>query len=138
MTANSQAAVWRVLAVSVSRAESGGPSGRAQTPGCQCAAQDRSRPSLEQVGEAEEEFIEYSAAEQAMRRWLYQQGLLCARRPVLVLTLCLLCVGACALGMVRLRVMTDPQELWVGRGSQAAQEKADYEVGGPPLVSQGW
>lgn len=27
-------------------------------------------------------------------------------------------------------VMTDPQELWVGPGSQAAREKAQYEVGG--------
>ena len=26
--------------------------------------------------------------------------------------------------------MTDPQELWVGPGSQAAREKADYEVRG--------
>lgn len=64
-----------------------------------------------------------------MRRWFYQQGALCARRPVPVLAACLLLVGACALGVLRLRVMTAPEELWVGPGSQAAQEKAAYEVG---------
>ena len=33
-----------------------------------------------------------------------------------------------ALGLLRFRVETDPQRLWVGPTSQAAQEKAAYEV----------
>lgn len=37
-------------------------------------------------------------------------------------------VAVCALGLIRLRVETDPQRLWVGADSQAAREKADYEV----------
>lgn len=37
-------------------------------------------------------------------------------------------VAVCAPGLIRLRVETDPQRLWVGADSQAAREKADYEV----------
>ena len=33
-----------------------------------------------------------------------------------------------ALGLLRFRVETDPQRLWVGPTSQAAREKAAYEV----------
>ena len=36
-----------------------------------------------------------------------------------------------ALGLLRFRVETDPQRLWVGPTSQAAQEKAAYEVPEP-------
>ncbi len=36
----------------------------------------------------------------------------------------------CCAGWARFRVETDPQRLWVGPGSQAAREKAAYEV--PP------
>ena len=32
------------------------------------------------------------------------------------------------LGLLRFRVETNPQRLWVGPSSQAAQEKATYEV----------
>jgi Niemann-Pick C1 protein len=39
-----------------------------------------------------------------------------------------LLVLACSLGLLRFRVETDPQRLWVGQGSQAATEKAAYEV----------
>ena len=33
-----------------------------------------------------------------------------------------------ALGLLRFRVETDPQRLWVGPSSRAAKEKAAYEV----------
>jgi hypothetical protein len=38
----------------------------------------------------------------------------------------------CALGLLRFRVETDPLRLWVGPTSQAAREKAAYEVGRTP------
>lgn len=56
------------------------------------------------------------------------QGRFCARRPGLVLAVAAAAAALCALGLIRLRVETDPQRLWVGAGSQAAREKADYEV----------
>ncbi|EFN58463.1 hypothetical protein CHLNCDRAFT_6284, partial [Chlorella variabilis] len=83
--------------------------------------------------EEPEELIQWPAAEQLLRRWFYRLGRCCARRPALVLAASLLLVGACALGLTRLRVMTDPQELWVGPGSQAAQEKAAYEAAFGPF-----
>lgn len=39
-----------------------------------------------------------------------------------------LLVATCAAGISHFQVMTDPQELWVGPRSQAAQEKAAYEA----------
>ena len=59
------------------------------------------------------------------------QGRFCARRPGLVLAAAAAAAALCALGLIRLRVETDPQRLWVGAGSQAAREKADYEVPRP-------
>lgn len=56
------------------------------------------------------------------------QGRFCARLPGLVLAVAAAAAALCALGLIRLRVETDPQRLWVGAGSQAAREKADYEV----------
>lgn len=132
-------------------------------------------------GNGEEELVQWPAAEQVLRQWLFHLGRRCATRPLLTLGLCLALVGACAAGLSRFRcigwsaawmwwagelqapqgvssgcchervpacrlpslmplrhapppalaarsVMTDPQELWVGPGSQAAQEKAAYEV----------
>lgn len=72
--------------------------------------------------------MEYSATEALLRQWFYRQGVFCTRRPLLVLGASALAVLACALGMLRLSIMTAPEELWVGAGSQAAREKADYEV----------
>ncbi len=59
------------------------------------------------------------------------QGERCARHPWRTLGLAALAVALCAAGCARLRVETDPQRLWVGPGSQAAQEKADYEARTP-------
>jgi hypothetical protein len=45
-----------------------------------------------------------------------------------VLAVCALAVGLAALGLLRLRVETDPQRLWVGSRSQALAEKQHFEV----------
>ena len=59
------------------------------------------------------------------------QGVRFARRPWRTVGVAALVMAVCALGLLRFRVETDPQRLWVGPTSQAAQEKAAYEVPGP-------
>ena len=56
------------------------------------------------------------------------QGVHCGEQPYKVLALCALAIGLCCLGLLRFRVQTDPQHLWVGANSLAAKEKAQYEV----------
>ena len=56
------------------------------------------------------------------------QGMLCGEQPYKVLVACVLVIGLCCLGLLRFDVETDPQRLWVGSGSLAAREKAQYEV----------
>ncbi|KAK9823955.1 hypothetical protein WJX72_006638 [[Myrmecia] bisecta] len=75
----------------------------------------------------------YSGWERHMRDWFSWQGRVCAEQPWQVLLLCLLLVGLCALGLLRFRVETNPQKLWVGPGSQAAQEKQMYEASFGPF-----
>ena len=56
------------------------------------------------------------------------QGEYCARNPREVLIGCCLAVLLLSLGLFRFRVETDPQRLWVGRGSRALADKQAYEV----------
>ncbi len=56
------------------------------------------------------------------------QGVQCGEQPYRVLAVCLLVVGVCCVGLLRFKVETNPQRLWVGAGSLAAKEKAQYEV----------
>ncbi len=56
------------------------------------------------------------------------QGVYCGEQPYRVLAVCLLVIGVCCLGLLRFKVETNPQRLWVGAGSLAAKEKAQYEV----------
>ena len=56
------------------------------------------------------------------------QGEYCARKPCEVLIGCCVAVLILSLGLVRFRVETDPQRLWVGRGSRALRDKQAYEV----------
>ncbi|KAL4457923.1 hypothetical protein ABPG75_012788 [Micractinium tetrahymenae] len=98
------------------------------------AASAAQRDDREEEDEGEEEdLVEWPAAEQLLRQWFFRLGRWCASRPLLVLGASLLVLGACAAGLGRFSVMTDPQELWVGPGSQAAQEKAAYEASFGPF-----
>ncbi|GIL49416.1 hypothetical protein Vafri_5759 [Volvox africanus] len=65
--------------------------------------------------------------ERMLQRWYFKLGLLVGRRPVRVVVGGAVLVAFCCLGLLRLRVETDPQRLWVGPSSQAAREKAAYE-----------
>ncbi|KAL4426962.1 hypothetical protein ABPG77_009523, partial [Micractinium sp. CCAP 211/92] len=97
------------------------------------AGADQQGEIEEEVAEVEEELVEWPATEQLLRRWFYRLGRGCASRPWRVLAASLLLVGACIAGLGRFSVMTDPAELWVGPGSQAAQEKAAYEAAFGPF-----
>lgn len=68
--------------------------------------------------EEPEELIQWPAAEQLLRRWFYRLGRCCARRPALVLAASLLLVGACALGLTRLR--WEQGEGWCGGAGHGA------------------
>ena len=56
------------------------------------------------------------------------QGVYCGKQPYKVIAMCLIAIAVCCLGLLRFQVETDPQRLWVGSGSLAAREKAQYEV----------
>lgn len=95
--------------------------------------------ALQQRGrDRQQNLVEYPATEQLMRRGFYALGALCAHKPWRTLAVCGVCLLLCMLGLVRLRLVTDPAQLWVGPGSQAAQEKAAYEQAFGPFyrVSQ--
>ncbi len=55
------------------------------------------------------------------------QGKVCALNPVRVIGLGLLVIGLCSIGLVRFKVETAPERLWVGPSSQAAREATEYE-----------
>uniref|UniRef100_A0A674G866 SSD domain-containing protein n=1 Tax=Taeniopygia guttata TaxID=59729 RepID=A0A674G866_TAEGU len=61
--------------------------------------------------------------ERAFRRW----GAAVAARPVPVLALALLAAGGLAAGLARLRLTTEPVELWSAPGSRARQEKEFHD-----------
>nr|XP_031362578.1 NPC1-like intracellular cholesterol transporter 1 [Lonchura striata domestica] len=61
--------------------------------------------------------------ERAFRRW----GAAVAARPVPVLALALLAAGGLSAGLARLRLTTDPVELWSAPGSRARQEKEFHD-----------
>jgi Niemann-Pick C1 protein len=61
------------------------------------------------------------------------QGEACARRPDRMLWGSSLLVLFCLLGLLRFRLETKPQALWVGPGSVAAQDKAAYDASFGPF-----
>lgn len=61
------------------------------------------------------------------------QGELCARKPLHVILAGTLLIACCLLGLIRFKLETNPQQLWVGPGSRAAQDKAAYEASFGPF-----
>ena len=74
-----------------------------------------------------DEIVDYPLSEELLRRGFYALGFLCARRPWRTLGVCCLVLLVAVLGIFKLQVVTEPEKLWVGPGSQAAAEKAAYE-----------
>ncbi|EGZ29432.1 patched family protein [Phytophthora sojae] len=67
-----------------------------------------------------------------MARAFYRLGALCSGSPVLMALAALLCGGVLCLGLLNMRLQTDPQGLWVPPRSVAAREQARFdELFGP-------
>lgn len=66
------------------------------------------------------------------------QGEFCARQPTQVIVAGVLLIAFCLLGLIRFKLETNPERLWVGPASRAAQDKAKYEASFGPFyrVSQ--
>lgn len=93
-------------------------------PGYASAFEGAKRGGLASDGE----LLDYPSTETFLRRAFFDLGELCARRPGLILAAAVTAAGLAALGLLALRIESDPERLWVGPGSQAAREQADYEV----------
>ncbi|GLI64747.1 hypothetical protein VaNZ11_008114, partial [Volvox africanus] len=65
--------------------------------------------------------------ERLLQGGYFALGLRVGRHPVRVVVGGTVLVALCCLGLLRFRVETDPQGLWVGPSSQAARERAAYE-----------
>ncbi|KMS99730.1 hypothetical protein BVRB_1g020980 [Beta vulgaris subsp. vulgaris] len=63
-----------------------------------------------------------------MSNFYRKYGAWVARRPALVLVSSLAIVLVLCLGLIRLRVETRPEKLWVGPGSRAAKEKQYFDT----------
>lgn len=110
------------------------PETRAGTLAETGAAGFGSAVQLEAAGSSMEyDYCEYPASEQVLRRGFRALGLVSARRPWRTLALCGTLCLLLALGTLRLQLVTEPEKLWVGPGSQAAQEKAEYEAAFGPF-----
>ncbi|KAF6262418.1 multidrug efflux transporter AcrB transmembrane domain-containing protein [Scenedesmus sp. NREL 46B-D3] len=77
--------------------------------------------------------VHYPWLERKMQTAYTQLGQLCASRPLLVILAGALLIGFCLLGLIRFRLETNPQQLWVGPGSRAARDKAAYEASFGPF-----
>ncbi|KAE8882295.1 hypothetical protein PF005_g1026 [Phytophthora fragariae] len=67
-----------------------------------------------------------------MARAFYRLGALCSGSPALMALMALVCSCVLCLGLLNMRLQTDPQSLWVPPQSVAAQEQARFdELFGP-------
>lgn len=69
----------------------------------------------------------YPPLERALQRLFRVHGERCAREPRRPLLFALGLVLFFSLGLVRFRVETQPEKLWVGSGSRAARDRARYD-----------
>lgn len=85
--------------------------------------------------EEEEERSEASRhlVQGTLRKLFYKLGLLSGRNPFLLLVTSVVVCGTLCLGLIEMRVESDPQRLWVGPGSQAARDKETYEASFGPF-----
>ncbi|XP_057728449.1 uncharacterized protein LOC130944243 isoform X2 [Arachis stenosperma] len=71
--------------------------------------------------------VQLSTVQGYMSKFYRKYGLYVARNPITVLLSSLAIVLLLCLGLIRFRVETRPQKLWVGPGSKAAQEKQFFD-----------
>ncbi|KAH7567015.1 hypothetical protein JRO89_XS07G0007000 [Xanthoceras sorbifolium] len=71
--------------------------------------------------------IQLSIVQGYMSNFYRKYGTWVARNPTLVLSLSLAIVLLLCLGLIRFKVETRPEKLWVGSGSKAAEEKQFFD-----------
>ncbi|XP_039000502.1 NPC intracellular cholesterol transporter 1-like [Hibiscus syriacus] len=71
--------------------------------------------------------VRLSVVQGYMSNFYRKYGLWVARHPILVLSLSVGMVLLLCLGLVRFKVETRPEKLWVGPGSKAAEEKRFFD-----------
>ncbi|KAJ8772723.1 hypothetical protein K2173_027900 [Erythroxylum novogranatense] len=71
--------------------------------------------------------VQLSVVQGYMSKFYRRYGTWVARNPILVLSLSLAAVLLLCLGLIRFKVETRPQKLWVGPGSRAAEEKQFFD-----------
>ncbi|XAR61542.1 hypothetical protein NMG60_11015995 [Bertholletia excelsa] len=72
--------------------------------------------------------VQLSVVQGYMSKFYRRYGTVVARNPVLVLCLSLAVVLLLCLGLIRFKVETRPEKLWVGPGSKAAEEKQFFDT----------
>ncbi|XP_052202284.1 uncharacterized protein LOC127808022 [Diospyros lotus] len=71
--------------------------------------------------------VQLSVVQGYMSKFYRRYGTMVARNPVLVLCLTLAVILMLCLGLIRFKVETQPEKLWVGPGSKAAEEKMFFD-----------
>ncbi|KAL2346178.1 hypothetical protein Fmac_000178 [Flemingia macrophylla] len=71
--------------------------------------------------------VQLSAVQRYMTNFYRKYGSYVARHPIMVLLSSLAVVLLLCLGLIRFKVETRPEKLWVGPGSKAAQEKQFFD-----------
>ncbi|KAK4276452.1 hypothetical protein QN277_014600 [Acacia crassicarpa] len=71
--------------------------------------------------------VQLSAVQGYMSNFFRKYGSYVARNPIMVLSSSLAMVLLLCLGLIRFKVETRPEKLWVGPGSKAAQEKHFFD-----------
>ncbi|XP_022132021.1 Niemann-Pick C1 protein [Momordica charantia] len=72
--------------------------------------------------------IQLSVVQRYMSNFYRKYGTWVARNPTLVLVSSLAVVLLLCFGLIRFKVETRPEKLWVGRGSKASQEKEFFDT----------
>ncbi|XP_042636184.1 NPC intracellular cholesterol transporter 1 [Orycteropus afer afer] len=69
------------------------------------------------------------AAFEGRLKWLFTQwGAFCVRNPACVIIFSLVFIGVCSLGLMFMRVTTNPVDLWSAPSSQARREKEYFDM----------
>ncbi|XP_038715394.1 NPC intracellular cholesterol transporter 1 isoform X3 [Tripterygium wilfordii] len=71
--------------------------------------------------------VQLSVVQVYMSKFYRRYGTWVARNPILVLSLSVTAVLLLCLGLIRFKVETRPEKLWVGPGSKAAEEKHFFD-----------
>ncbi|KAI8549308.1 hypothetical protein RHMOL_Rhmol06G0015500 [Rhododendron molle] len=71
--------------------------------------------------------VQLSVVQGCMSKFFRRYGTMVARNPILVLCLSVAVVLLLCLGLIHFKVETQPEKLWVGPGSKAAEEKLFFD-----------